>query len=148
MNVSLEVVDKDNFLKISEKIHAVCFKEERPKDFERFNFALVCSNEDRGMTAYSTILEFDAESAYMQNGGTFPDTPKFLTVKSYFMMVNWLKRKYPVITTRIFNYNKPMINMAMKAGFDIIGVESYRETPNYKGGTLLSLSMESDLYNG
>lgn len=147
MSVTLEVVNPEEFSKLGEKIHEVCFKENRPSDFNRFDYSIVCHNDKHGLTAYSTILELDAETAYMQHGGTFPDTPKLLTVKSYMMMVEFLKKKYPVLVTRIFNDNVAMIKLALTAGFKIHGVEYYNETPNFKGGILLNLNMESEYFS-
>ena len=144
MNLTIEPVEKDEFNKIAEDAHWGCFKDFRPKEMNRFNYALLTKSEDKGLTSYCTILEHDAESAYMQHGGSFHPDNKLLTTKSYLSMIEYLKKKYPVITTRIFNWNVPMLKLALQAGFLIHGVEYYKESPNFKGGVLLCLNLESD----
>lgn len=148
MNVYVEKVMKDDFDKIAEEVHYGCFNEYRPKEMNRFNYALLAHSQDQGLTAYATVLEHDAESAYMQHGGTFHPNSKMLTTKSYLEMVAWLKKHYPVITTRIFNWNIPMLKLALQAGFLIHGVEYYKESPNFKGGILLCLNLESEHFKG
>lgn len=122
-----------------------CFKEERDPDFDRYDYAIICNNEKRDILAYATILEHDARSAYMQHGGTF-STNGLITVKSYMLIIDWLKKKYPILTTRIFNTNVPMLKLALQAGFLIHGVEYYPDNNNFKGGVLLCLHMESDYF--
>lgn len=147
MSISVEVVTKEEFMSFSEKVHKILFDEERAPSFERINYALVCRNEKYGLIGYSTILELDAESAFMQNGGALKHVPEFIVGKSYLLMVKFLKNKYAVIKTTIFNTNIRMLKLASRAGFIIHGVEYYKETKNFKGGTLLNLHMESDLFN-
>lgn len=143
MNIELQVVPRDEFSKIDSLVHKACFGEDRPSDFNRYDYALICRNIDKDiLTAYATILEHDSETAYMQHGGALSDD-RMATVKSYLMMIKWLKEKYEVITTRILNTNTAMLKMAMQAGFLIHGVESYpKETRNHRCGTLLSLHIE------
>lgn len=148
MDVSVAQVSRDEFNKIAEEVHLGCFSEYRPKDMNRFNFALLASSQEKGLTAYATVLEHDSESAYMQHGGCFHPDNKMLTTKSYLKMIEWLKMKYPVVTTRIFNWNIPMIKLALQAGFLIHGVEYYKESENFKGGVLLCLHLESEHFKG
>lgn len=145
MRVDLEKVSAEDYRKLGPKIHGVVFNESRPEDFDRIDFAILCHTEKHGLTAYATIIEADAETAHMQHGGTFPDTPKILTVKSYLLMIEYLKKNYPVLTTKIFNTNIAMIKLALTAGFLINGVEYFEETKNFKGGVLLNFMMESDI---
>lgn len=142
MNISLEQVSREEFGKISSDAHMVCFETSRPASFERYDYALVCYDEQK-LTAYSTILEYDAETAYMQNGGALTKNG-LKTVRSYLMMIEWLKKKYPVITTKISNTNNPMLKLAIQAGFLIHGVEYYNETENFRKNILLCLKIEHD----
>jgi RimJ/RimL family protein N-acetyltransferase len=144
MSVMVEKLSLDEFNKVAEAAHLTFFGEDRPKEFNRFDYALVCHTEEKGLITYSTILEHDAESAYMQHGGAFPNVINGpFTVRGYNKMVDFLKERYPVITTRIFNDNIPMIKLALSVGFKIHGVEYYVESPNFKGGILLCLSLEN-----
>ena len=146
MGIGVEKVTAEDFAKIAKDAHLACFNEDRPADFNRFDYALVCHRDHENLTAYATILEHDANSAYMQHGGTFSDNG-MLTVKSYLLMIEWLKRNYGAITTRIFNDNIPMLKLALTAGLQIHGIEYYKDSDNFKGGVLLCLSMESEYFN-
>lgn len=142
--VTVRKIEPNEFKPISEMVHRSCFNEERPADFNRYDYVLVClSDKEDKFFGYSTILEHDAETAEMQHGGSVSGS-KFLTVKSFLMVVEWLKAKYPVITIKIFNHNISMLNMAMRAGLRIHGVEYYQDTQNFKGGVLLCLKMERE----
>lgn len=143
--INVKQINPDQFKPIAKEAHLVCFKEDRPDDFNRYDYVLVCEAHDK-LTGYATILEHDQKSAYMQHGGALTDN-QLLTVKSYFLMIDWLKKKYPIICTRIFNYNIPMLNLAMRAGLRICGVEYFKETPNFKSGVLLSLYLEQEEFN-
>jgi hypothetical protein len=142
MEVTVTKVSLEEFNVIAEDVHKGCFQEMRPKEMNRFDYALLTSTEKNGLTSYSTILEHDSASAYMQHGGTFHPDNKMLTTKSYLKMIEWLKGHYPVLTTRIFNWNVSMIKLALQAGFLIHGVEYYHDTENFKGGILLNLKLE------
>jgi hypothetical protein len=143
-DVVVEKISAKDFEPLARDAHLVCFGDDRPADFNRFDYALIVHTTGDRLTAYSTILEHDADSAYMQHGGTLTED-KLLTVKSYLMMIKWLKERYPVITTRIFNDNIAMLKLAMQAGLRIHGVEYYNETKHFKGGILLNLKMENEL---
>lgn len=146
MEINVFPVSLEEFNQIAEQVHRAVFQDERPASMNKFDYALLCETPQKELTAYATILEHDAESAYMQHGGALTKN-SLLTVKSYFLMIEWLKKKYPVITTRIFNDNIAMLNMAMRAGLRIHGVEYYKETPNFKGGILLCLNLEKGEVN-
>jgi len=141
MGVGVEKLSANKFAEIARNAHLSCFNEDRPDEFNRYDYALVCHRDHEALTAYATILEHDADSAYMQHGGTFSDNG-MLTVKSYLLMIAWLKAHYPVITTRIFNDNIPMLKLALTAGLRIHGIEYYKESVDFKGGVLLCLKME------
>lgn len=138
----MEKVSLEEFKKLSKEIHYASFNEHRPSDLETFDYAMVCYNDRNKITAYSTIIEHDAESAYMQHGGTFPDIAKFEVVKSYLLMVKFLKEKYKYISTRIYNDNIAMLKLAFTGGFLIHGIEYMKETADNAGGILLCLSQE------
>lgn len=146
MEIFLEKVSKEEFSKVSKDAHMACFGKERPVEFERYDYALVCY-DDQKLTAYSTVLEQDAETAYMQNGGTLTSN-KLKTVKSYLMMTEYLKSNYPVIITKVSNVNIPMIKLALQAGFIIYGVEYFNETKNFEKSIMLCFKIENDEYGG
>lgn len=138
MNIRVEELSKEQFSSLSGEAYFAAFLEKRDSSIDRYSYALLCINDKEEVTAYSTVLEFDAESAYMQHGGKISDNAMY-TVKSYFLMIEWLKKKYKTISTRIFNENIKMLNLAMKAGLRIIGVEYYKDTNEI----LLNLRLEN-----
>lgn len=101
----------------------ISFNQERPDDMDRINYALVVFNE-QAPCCYSTLIEIDKNSVYMQHGGAFPNVAKSVyTVKGYHMMVNILKSQYSFISTRVLNKNYPMIKLAHSAEFLINGID-------------------------
>ena len=143
MEVIVTKVSRDEFNVISEDVHKGCFQEIRPKEMSRISYALLTSTEEKGLTSYATVIEHDSLSAYMQHGGTFYPDNKMLTTKSYFKLIEFLRFHYPVITTRIFNWNVAMIKLALQAGFLITGVEFDQDADGFKSGVLLNLKLET-----
>lgn len=123
MNLYLEKASKEEWSKLSHDVHMTSFGESRPADQDRIDYALVIRNDD-AMCGYATIIEIDKSSAYMQHGGAFPavkDSP--FSIRCYFMMMNWLKEHYDIISTRILNKNTPMVKFALTAGLEINGID-------------------------
>lgn len=111
----------------SENAHLVCFNENRPKELNRIDFALLSSVGDKPV-AYMTCREFDAESVYMQFGGAFPSvrgtSTSFFAYKS---MVDFLSSRYKYASTMIQNTNTGMLKFAMKIGLRVIGTRTIKD---------------------
>lgn len=125
MKYSIEQFTLENWNKIAEDAHLVCFNEARPREMNTFDYAIAAINEKGTIAGYATIIEYDKYHAYMQHGGAFPDTPKFHVPGTYGALVDWLSDRYECITTRIRNTNTPMLKLAMGVGFLINGIDSY-----------------------
>lgn len=92
-----------------------------------FDYALLVVR-DKTPQCYSTIIELDKYSAYMQHGGTFPSAEgKATTGRGYFKMVNYLREHYKRASTKIRNVNTPMIKLALAAGFVINGLDAHTD---------------------
>lgn len=144
MNIKVREVEKDKMYEFTKVAHTICFSEQRPEEFNRYNYGLVTTKEeDDEITGYCTILEQDENTGYMQHGGALTKD-KLAITKSYLLMIAHLKNKYPIVTTRIFNDNISMLKLAMQAGLRIHGVEYYQESKYLKGGILLNLKMENE----
>lgn len=114
----------DEFNQLAEDAHLICFKEARPRYVNTFHFALMVEDENGVPLSYSTCLELDKASVYMQHGGAFPSAEKGpLTVRSYHLMLNYLREHYERASTIIKNTNIAMIKLAYSAGFVIHGVD-------------------------
>lgn len=131
------VFSKAEFEPIAANAHLVCFGETTPKDFDRYDYALIVEDENGTPLCYSTIRELDADSCYMKHGGAFPSSKGTInSFLSYEKMIDFLKNKYKNINTLIENKNTPMIKFAMKVGFLVTGVR------NFKGCVLVEFSCE------
>lgn len=139
-SLNLEILSPSQWAEISESVHKYSFGLERPKDFDRISYALLVK-KDQELAGYATIVELDAESAYMQHGGNFPSTEKTpLTLRTYVMMVNYLKEKYKNVSTRVWNKNKGMLKLAWAGGFVVTGCEV-----NKSGQLYLVLDLEKNV---
>lgn len=122
----LHQVLPQQFAQLAPAVHAAVFKERPRQTYEnRYNYALVVALDDQ-MIAYSTIIEMDDETAYMQHGGALPESKGTIKAKrAYTLMIEWLKSKYKRISTRIQNTNVPMIKFALSEGLIIDGCFCY-----------------------
>jgi hypothetical protein len=127
MNLYLEKLTPQEWAVLSENALKYSFDVERPASMERISYALVVRN-DKDLCCYSTIVEMDAEHAYMQHGGNFPTVKgTIFTTKGYLMMINYLREHYKFITTSIWNKNKAMLKLAWAGGFVISGVHTAQD---------------------
>lgn len=135
----IEQVGKPEWDKLAANAHLISFGEIRPPEFNRFHYALVCC-DDENIYSYTTIIELDQESAYMQHGGAMPNIKGSIMVKRcYAMTVAWLKLRYKRISTRIKNTNIAMLKLALSEGLKVIGCDCYPD------GVFLHLNLEVSL---
>lgn len=112
---------------MSEGAHLICFNEQRPSSMDRIDFALIVVR-DQELLSYCTVRELDSESCYWQYGGAFPNAkggPE--SVYSYRRYLDWcFLSGYKRVTTYIENTNLPMLKIALKTGFLIIGTRTFK----------------------
>lgn len=113
----------------SKEAHLLCFNEIKAVDMDRISFALLAVDEEKPV-AYMTIQELDGMTAYLQHGGSFPETRGSANSwKAYVSMLKYLKEMgYVRGGTYIENTNKPMLKFAMKAGWLITGIRTFEGT--------------------
>lgn len=134
--IEIDQLTKKQWAEHSEQAHAICFKAHKPKEWDRIDFALVV-RDDQKLMGYVTCREIDAETLYWQFGGAFPGTVKTsLSWKGYQAFVEYCKSRYKRVTTLIENTNCVMLKMAMKVGFRIVGIRTF------KGDVLLEHLLE------
>lgn len=137
MSLTLEKLSPKDWSLLSESVHKYSFGVDRLPEMDRVSYALLVK-KDTELAGYSTVIELDKESAYMQHGGNFPETEKkVLTLRTYLMMVNYLKENYKNVSTRILNSNRSMLKLAWAGGFIITGCEV-----NKTGQLFLVLDLE------
>ncbi len=123
----VERVEKADWNKLAEDAHLICFQEKRPAHLNTFDFAIVPLDE-KTIYGYATIIEMDAETAYMQHGGSMPNIKGTVSTKRcYHEMIDWLKARYKRISTRIENKNVAMLKLAMSEGLIIHGCDCYAD---------------------
>jgi L-amino acid N-acyltransferase YncA len=110
----------------SENAHLIAFSKHKPATSERIDFALIVAKDALAL-GYVTCRELDAETVYWQFGGAFPSAKDtILSWQGYANMAEWCKvNGYKRITTLIENLNMPMLKMAMKVGFRVIGCRTF-----------------------
>lgn len=139
MQVRVVKIPKEEWALFSEKSHLIVFKENKPVDFERIDFALVAEVRASEILGYVTCRETDSHTLYWQFGGAYPRAKNSsLSFLGYTAFVNWTKQHYARVHTLIENNNIVMLKMAMKAGFRIIGIR------NFNNHILLEHAMEFD----
>lgn len=121
---------------MSEKAHLLCFKENKPKEWDRIDFALLGVNDEGIPLGYITCRELDANVLYWQFGGAFPSSRSTIhCMACYCSFYNFCRTRYKRICTYIENTNQVMLKMAMKIGFLITGIR------NFDGSILLELTV-------
>lgn len=134
--IKVERFSRAEWREFSENAHFVCFGKHKPAEWDRIDFALLVVDEEKPM-GYVTCREIDAETLYWQFGGAFPGTrDTHRSFRGYQAFVDYCKPKYKRISTLIENDNLVMLKMAMKVGYRIIGVRSF------KGSILLEHLLE------
>lgn len=112
----------------SEKAHLICFGNLNPAERQRIDFALVGRENDLLM-AYGTFRELDGETVYWQFGGAFPGTKDTTASwRTFNAFLAYLRPKYKRVCMFVENNNLPMLKMAMKASFLIMGVRNYKDS--------------------
>lgn len=124
MSYSVRRLNPEEWRLNSEAAHACAFGEFRPKELERIDFALVAL-KDEGLVGYAQCIEMSATHLYLQYGGAFLDCQKTMAVvPCYISLIDWCSEKYKRVSTRIENTNLPMLRLALKLGFLVIGTRA------------------------
>jgi hypothetical protein len=109
----------------SSTAHLIAFDEVMHPEDERISFALLVVDGDVPV-AYATCLELSSHIVHLSTGGVMPNikgsTKSHLTHKA---VVDYLKERYEVITTRTLNTNHVMVKFCLKQGFNIIGARLF-----------------------
>lgn len=124
--MKLGVYLSEEWNKLAKDAHLICFNENRDPETNRYDYVLCSFKEDEAQTicGYIGIQEQDKNTAYLQHGGAFPSMMSTALVgRSYRLALNYLKERYDLLLCTILNDNLGMLNLAMKEGFRVIGVD-------------------------
>lgn len=120
----LEVLNSQEWALFSKDMHTDVFNDPHYWSIERIDFAiLVIENEIP--VGFATVRILDEVSVYLQYGGALTKN-KFFNFSGYQLVINFLKERYFNITTYIENENTTMLKFAMKAGFRIMGIRTFK----------------------
>lgn len=116
----------------------VVFGTRRPAEIDRIDYALMIERKDTGKPAgYATVQELGEGVAHIQFAGAFPETRATLhTVRGLMVGLTFLKEQYTAVNCRVENTNTPMLRLAMRVGFKIVGVRMH------EGRVLLDHTLE------
>lgn len=129
--MKLIIIDKETWrTDYSEAAHQIAFNKNKPASWDRIDFAVLLVDPETDLpAAYITCREMDHETVYWQFGGVLPGTIK--TPKSmicFETFIEWAKNVYKRITFLVENDNYPMLNIAMKKHFRIVGIRNFKQT--------------------
>lgn len=108
--------------------HVVTFGENRPSSLNTFHFILGAIDEENQVAGYSTCIEMDSETLYLQHGGILPNYAKSVHVlNAYGKCILWCREHYSRVTTKIENKNMRMLKLAMHMGFLVVGTSTFKD---------------------
>jgi len=123
--VILQKLSLEEWKVMSKSAHALCFTDHQDPESLTCSYVLLVVDDTGIPLSYTSIIEHSKTSAYMQHGGAFPHIRSTVTVlKTYQMVLDFLKKNYNRITTRIQNINTRMLKLALSQGLLICGADS------------------------
>lgn len=126
VDLRAEIIPLESWAQISADAHMACFGEDRSDSLNTFDFVVGCLVNEV-LSGYFTCKLMDADTVYIQHGGSFPNYAKTIYVmRGYVTMLNALRERYKRAWTRIENSNRAMLKMAMTMGFKVVGTYTFK----------------------
>lgn len=140
----IDRIEKENWAHMSSSAHLISFGERHLSHEDRIDYALMIVDEESFIPAgYMTIKEMDSKTAYIQHGGALPEHKGTVHVLKRFMQfTKYLTSQYDYVWMRVDTKNFPMLKIAMRTGFEIVG--TYFHAPKL----FLELKLNSRQYEG
>lgn len=129
--IHIHRIPKEEWVQLADLAHTAIFKEGRPTTQDRIDFALLAVDLPSDiLLGYVTCREISPTLLYWSYGGAFP--PAALSPfawRSYEALhaKSW-QLGYKTILTLIGNANAPMLRLAAKLGYKIIGLRHVENT--------------------
>lgn len=129
--MNLHVLSLDDWKQISANAHKLCFTEEQDPAILTCSYVLFVTDQNDSPQAYCTVLEMNTKAVYMQHGGVMPHLQNSVgAFRAWQLIINFLKRKYELLSIKIKNTNFRMLRIAMAedmliTGLDSFGLETY-----------------------
>ena len=130
MNLSAKIVEKAEWESIESFAHEELFGKEYLDLYKDYNFAVLVSG-GADMVCYATIKELDADTAFLNFGGTFKKyQSQYLTSECLKKIKDTLTKKYKYVGFCCRTKNIAMIKVGLNNGFNIIGMKLVLGLPN------------------
>lgn len=123
----MQKVHKDDWATAAADAHLIVFEKVKKPEMDRIDFALVVESEHEIPLQYATCRELDAESLYLQYGGSFPGTKGSIKSHRCFEeILTWAREQgYKRVSFLVENTNLAMLKLALTTGFLITGVRNH-----------------------
>jgi RimJ/RimL family protein N-acetyltransferase len=129
--IKVEPIDKFTWERdFSENAHKAVFAKIKPAYMDRIDYALLLVDEKfNTILGYIACRELDHETVYWQFGGGPTDLRgKGKGTECLEAVLEWAIPKYKRVTFFVENENYPMLGLAMKFGFKIIGIKNHKSS--------------------
>lgn len=128
MKFEIRLLREFDWQRVVESAHLVAFGEFRRRDMDRSDFALLAVDPSGTPSGYISCIEMDEETLYWQFGGAMPNYKgTVFTIQGYREFVDYCRREYKRVTTKIERENTTMLKMAFRVGFLICGYENFKD---------------------
>lgn len=124
--MNLHVLSLEQWKVMSANAHALCFTDSQDPESLTCSYVLLVTDVDDTPIAYTTVLEINKSTAYMQHGGGMPHIRGTTSIMiAYQKVLEFLRNKYVRLSTRILNKNIRMLKLAMSQGLLITGMDAF-----------------------
>lgn len=125
--IEVKRIEPPEWKLLSRDAHVSVFREDWDADKDRIDYALLTVDGKNELIQFATIRELDAESAYIQYGGSFPNYRGTATShRSFQAILRWLDERYKNVSFLTENTNFAMLKFAIKERFVVIGVRNFK----------------------
>ncbi len=121
-------IAKEKWSELAEKAHLIVFNEIKKPEQDRIDFALLVESGSGVPLQFATCRELDAESLYIQYGGSFPGTKGSLnSLRAFDKILEWAEfAGYRRLSFLVENTNEAMLKLALHTGFLITGIRHFK----------------------
>jgi RimJ/RimL family protein N-acetyltransferase len=127
----IKKISPEEWSELSELAHKLAFAKVRHASHDRIDFALLAvETPSENPIGYVTVRELDHEGVYWQFGGCLDERLRGTVhiLRIYEAFCAWASENCKRITTLVENTNESYLRLALRLGFEIIGVRMFKGT--------------------
>jgi RimJ/RimL family protein N-acetyltransferase len=121
--VKYRVLPPEEWAPMAASAHRAVFGKLLDPAGERYSFVAVAANDAEDPVGYVAVQERGRGQAYLQFGGVFPPGKGLPAVRAFLDFLRALRENYSEVTCLVENTNAPMLRLAQKVGFLIVGLK-------------------------